>query len=75
MMPLQVHTTKEIRFESEEGELDISIDERGLTLRTFRTEAGMHGPATSKLLPTSMAMEMRDFLIYALADHGAKETP
>jgi hypothetical protein len=35
----------------------------------------MHGPATSKLLPTSMAMEMRDFLIYALADHGAKETP
>lgn len=73
-MPLQVHTTKEIKFESEEGELDIILDERGLTVRTFRLGAGTHEPSCSKLLPFSMAVQMRDFLVYALREHEGEKT-
>ena len=72
-MALQVHTTKEIKFESEEGEFDIIINERGLTLRTFRTDAGTHEPSLSKTLPISMAVEMRNFLVYALRDYDEGE--
>ena len=68
-MTIEVHTTKEIKFESEEGELDLIIDERGLTIRTFRVGESSSEPSMTKQLPTSMAVEMRNFLVYALWDH------
>lgn len=61
------HTNRSLKFETGRGSLEIIVDETGVTLDVFEEiEGADNSHIRAENLPLSFALEIRNFLDYAL---------